>query len=534
MRLPTTLLAFLIFAAAATTASGDPAFPRMSSNVRHLGVVVYGPIKGDAATFNATMAKMATFASLIKTTVLGSAYAPTSNTTGAQTTQLSIGIECGLDQYTALDEATFNARLHTMLDFWLGQGFAVHLLLPLHYPPAMAWNGIPTSASWVNHVSWTEIGGDYIPYPPLPNATGPYDTISQLFQVKVINDLVAKGYAARLAVIYVANEFDLNSSKNLDAAGWPGCTTVQCKKETIAYITNRVIGNARAAAKGIVPVGIKFHTIGANSAYRDPSSQMGFMLGTVMKEKDVVGADIYWDYRAYDPDTRNAMYSYLAYYANGRLELSEWARLPSAGYTTDTDGIGIMSGWPEAKGFALFAFNSGDKYAMYNSATGFCNGGETELRLLRAQMKTLTSPLNVAVQNGENGANGWDLGGFWIDPSYPASGANRLRCAAGTSCTLASPLMNLTGYTSPWLTYAYKHDLPAGAVLSIEAQTGGGAWTTLATRTGKSPGWDSWATQTLSLGVFAGKTNVRVRFRYTAKTSTLFGIALDDARVYAN
>jgi hypothetical protein len=49
----------------------------------------------------------------------------------------------------------------------------------------------------------------------------------------------------------------------------------------------------------------------------------------------------------------------------------------------------------------------------------------------------------------------------------------------------------------------------------------------------RSAGWDNWATDSWSLNSLAGKSNVTVRFRYTGKASTRFGITLDEIKLTA-
>jgi hypothetical protein len=527
-----TRLAFLSLSLLITlTVASDPAYPRMSASVRHDGVVVFGPLD-DADGFAAAKQKALAFATLLKKTAIGSEFSPTASSGGSKISQLSVQLEFGLDQFSNLGEATFNQRVDEMITLWLDQGFAVHLLLPLHYRPKKTFSGITPTEAWST--------AQYMPYKPTPNGGSRYDTISTDFQVHVIKHLAGNGLASRLSVIYIANEFDFNDTNgaSYSDALWPNCDK-QCRKQAVAYTTNRVLGNARAAAAGKVPVGVKLSALIGNSAYVDPYTQLPWLLNSVMlPNTDVLGADIYFSStNAYDVPTRNALAKYLPAFANGgRFELTEWGRLCSgdtpvgaAGRTTAADAKGIMSyasgAWPEANGYQLFGFNPGNCYRIYNSTTGWTDGGQAELRnVLRAQVVNDAGAVTVLNEGGENKAPGWSLAGATIEASpYSKSGGYRFRCAANASCTMTSPALDLTGYTTIFLACAYKHDLPAGTSLIVDAVSGSTV-VTLATKSGRSYGYDNWAADTYSLNGMAGKQNVVIRFRYTGKVSTLFGI----------
>jgi hypothetical protein len=431
----------------------------------------------------------------------------------------------------------------------LDAGFAVHLLLPLHYQPSKTWNSISPTESWVNHIA----GKDYLTYPLLPNSTSSrYDVIAQKFQAEVIKHLVGNGIAARLAVIYVANEFDFVDAKNLELAGWPGCgNSLQCKKETLAYTTNRVLGYARAAAQGKVPVGIKFAGITDASAYSGTYTQLPFVMDSVMKpNSDVIGLDVYWDLKPYDSTSRAVFNATrLAPFTNGRFELNEWART-CRGYSTPStisDAAGLMAYWPEARGYALFAWNSrtagaADCYAMYdtslrNGAGGFTAGGDTELRVLRFQAEQFVSPIAIIAEGAEgNTTRGWLMtGGFRIEKSaYSANNsAYRFRCDGGSNGALVSPAVDLTGFTSATLTFYEKYDLPPNAALYVEVSLNDGPFITIAQRSGRSYQWDSWTAESLSLKPYVGTSKAVIRFRSAAQPVSMFGVTIDDIRIAA-
>jgi hypothetical protein len=160
----------------------------------------------------------------------------------------------------------------------------------------------------------------------------------------------------------------------------------------------------------------------------------------------------------------------------------------------------------------------------------------------------------VLFEGAESGATGWTMsttvpGNNWvISPAGRATGANGFRTNNATATypnnlnqSLISPAFTLAGLSSASLTYNIKRQTEAGAdILHIEVSTNGGStWTQVAAGSGTTSGFTTtpgagMVPVTLSLNAYAGRTNVKIRFRFTTNGSVdYWGVALDDITVTA-
>jgi Zn-dependent metalloprotease len=178
--------------------------------------------------------------------------------------------------------------------------------------------------------------------------------------------------------------------------------------------------------------------------------------------------------------------------------------------------------------------NNGTTHVAATDIPQDCNGGGGAVTLIN--------------EGAENGASGWTAntvrGSAWFiqASTLSHSGANRFRSnsttnyANNTDTSLVSPSFSLAGRTTASLRYFVKYSTEATFdFFSVEVSTNNGTtWQVLTRVSGASPGFDSWAQQTVNLSQFAGSGGVRLRFRLTSDAAvTGFGVALDDIVVTA-
>lgn len=157
-----------------------------------------------------------------------------------------------------------------------------------------------------------------------------------------------------------------------------------------------------------------------------------------------------------------------------------------------------------------------------------------------------SSPVTVLYESAETGAPGWSLGSGWIIQTSTASaaGSRRFLIGNGTSywnnmnTSLTSPAVSLANRTSVRVTFAYKYDIEANYdFFWVELSPDNGSnWTAVTPKwTGLSPAGANWSRADLTFyGPYAGKSSVKIRFRFTSDNSIYrWGAAVDDIRITA-
>lgn len=342
-----------------------PAFPRMGESVQHLSVQLFtADMNGEEVRARVRNIKELAFGDEDGTPCF---FGPRG------IAQLAVQTEFSVHEYVASGEsvAALDERLAALLD----EGVAVHLLLPLHYVEQLGdWQGVDwaSASSWSNH-------SVFAPIQPCAQVweSGeqcPYDVLFEHFHRPVIEHLVETGMADRLAVIYVANEFGYDPLAVRDgpddwgdAADWR-----RRRSEALAYTTARALGNARAAADGRVPVGLKLIDVAnPNTGWAPPGGvvgdQLAYLLNDVMGPLgDVLGYDVAFDDSGFDSSNRERLVPFLHWFGGGRFALTEFARicsgLPgefvSGERTRSTDISDGAAAWPSARGINLFSYNT--------------------------------------------------------------------------------------------------------------------------------------------------------------------------------
>jgi hypothetical protein len=127
--------------------------------------------------------------------------------------------------------------------------------------------------------------------------------------------------------------------------------------------------------------------------------------------------------------------------------------------------------------------------------------------------------------------------------SGPYAGSYRWKCGGSTGgnygingdARMTTPALNLAGAASATLTFAYKHKTELNHdFLELRISTDGGiTWTNLARVSGSSANWSAWAPlASFNLNAYAGRTNVKIQWRFTSDASVNdFGAAIDEIRV---
>lgn len=161
-----------------------------------------------------------------------------------------------------------------------------------------------------------------------------------------------------------------------------------------------------------------------------------------------------------------------------------------------------------------------------------------------------SAPVTLLSEGAESGAAGWTFtknsGSGWSieTTSDSRSGAKRFKTNVGYSTylngadwSIVSPSFSLVGKSTATLTFYDKYKTESGYDFSrVEISTDGGStWKQLRAVSGTSSGYPSWAPQvSLNLDTYAGKSNVRIRFRFTSDSSIAdWGLAVDDIMVTA-
>jgi hypothetical protein len=311
----------------------------------------------------------------IKELVLGSAASPTCYSGPSGKAQLAVQTEFIVTEY-ANNPSAF-ASLDARLDALFAEGLAVHLLLSVHQAKDLLanWQGVDWGqavASWPNSSA-------FVPMQPcaaevVNGVKCPYDVLFDEFHTPVIQHLVQTGRAQKLAVIYVLNEFGYDPNVKKDtSANWGGAANWKLKRaEALAYTAARALSNARAAANGTVPVGLKFASVTSSHTGWAPDAvyntdQLAYILNDIMGPNgDVLGYDVYFHPAdPYDSGNKNRLSPFLPMFAGGRFEISEFGRicqglpgqfLNGTTRTTAGDITGAASYWAQAKGLNLFVF----------------------------------------------------------------------------------------------------------------------------------------------------------------------------------
>lgn len=376
--------------------------PRMSAATSHVSVHLYrNPNQRE---------QLRQYLRTIRSTVIGTRETTCVQSAG-RSAQLAVQLEFPFSEYVNRGEAAFLGDLDETIKLVASEGFALHLLLSVHYRPdagKRVWNGIDFNQTWPG-AKKPDGADSFVPYQPTKDrGTGknPYDVISEKFHDPVLRHLAANSELySKVAVVYLLNEFDYATPRATGEA-W-SCTASQpCRNEALAYTTQRFLGNGRLAASGRMPVGVKLaSTLEPHSAYyKGTADQLAYLLGSVMgpSNTDVLGFDAYWDTpNLYDKKNYDRLRGFLGAFSNGRLEIAEYGRLcngkvakcatASSERTTRDDIRGVAAtGWKEARGFNLFAFNAQNCYAIHNGSS-FCAGGQAELASLWEQFLVITS-----------------------------------------------------------------------------------------------------------------------------------------------
>jgi hypothetical protein len=369
--------------------------PRMSHNVKHPGIHVFCAGKDSTDVIE--------IARSIKSVIFGDSSKPTCYKGDIYTAQLAVQTEFSPTDFSK-DKTKFYKNMDSIITAFLNEGFAVHLLLPIHYKPIDGFAG----KNWSSE-SWPS-ASFFCPYQPSRNADSLYDTLFKEFHEPVIEHLVENGLAEEISVIYVFNEFDYEKPIH-PHEDWGGCADRRlCRNEALAWTTARGLESAREASQGKVPIGTKFVRFDRyfSAYYRYAGTdQLAYILRDVMEPNgDVVGYDAYWG-AGNKFDTTNyyrlSKFFDLSLFSDGRFEIAEYARGCNgrpcdfeSGYRTSHQELRkIVSVWDASRGFNLFAFNATDYphgcYAIYDEATAsYCPEGKKELRGIWEQIKAIT------------------------------------------------------------------------------------------------------------------------------------------------
>lgn len=398
-----------------SVASAEVKYPRMSTNVKHVGINIFrhmhnGAIAADdAATLN-------NISTQIKKTVFGSETAATAIEGNCKAAQFSVQIEFTAKEY-ADDAKGTETKLEELINALLTHGFAVHLLLSLHYDiydKDQAKFGEKTEKNYfqskVEKTGREFTYGTYVPYKPCTDQDAksgncPYDVIFQNFHVPVIDYLRSKKLLDKIAMIYVYNEFDYGGNSPIEP------TDKQALTETLS----RTFDIAYDAANKEVPIGIKFQSIYSNSksAWKEMTSYTP--LKNLLAKDIVLGYDCYVqssETQFCEEDKKIFLdaigSSNEEKYRNGRIEIAEYGRFlnnNTALERTDSFMTNLVKSWSDSSGFSLFAFNATGADGMYSITKPLAKGGKNlsyelttlgkqELERLNKQMQVVTANLS--------------------------------------------------------------------------------------------------------------------------------------------
>lgn len=102
---------------------------------------------------------------------------------------------------------------------------------------------------------------------------------------------------------------------------------------------------------------------------------------------------------------------------------------------------------------------------------------------------------------------------------------------------LITPVINLSGQTGVWASFdlSYLAASNQGSApmesLTLEASTNGGSsWTVVATMTGNAQNW--WEPRYVDLSSVSGQSNVKLAFRYGDDDSWMYGVGIDNFKVF--
>ncbi|MEO8381137.1 MAG: hypothetical protein ABI779_15870 [Acidobacteriota bacterium] len=376
--------------------------PRMGGTTSHVSVHLYrNPDQRE---------QLRQYLRIIRSTALGTSEA-TCVQSGGRSAQLAVQLEFPFSEYVNRGETAFLNDLDETIKLVASEGFALHLLLSVHYRPDVnkrLWNGADFNQTWPG-AKKADKSDSFVPYQPTKErgtGKGPYDVISEKFHDPVLRHLAANSdLYSKVAVVYLLNEFDYATPRATDEV-WPCTTSQPCRNEALAYTTQRFLGNGRLAAGGRIPVGVKLASALApySAFYKGTSDQLAYLLNTVMGPSgtDVLGFDAYWNSaNLYDGANYTRFRDFLGAFNNGRLEIAEYGRIcdtkaatcvnTASGRTSKEDIRGLATtGWKEARGFNLFAFNGQGCYVIHDG-TNFCStGGQAELAGLWEQFLGIT------------------------------------------------------------------------------------------------------------------------------------------------
>ncbi len=444
------VILFVVFAnfSLLSVANAEVKYPRMSTDVKHVGVHVHGynskdePIvivNGEKTTENENIRNISR---QIKKTVFGSEDAPSfvESNCGKKVAQLSAQIDISAKKYADDPEGT-QVKLNKWVTALWNEGLAVHLLLSLHddiYDKDQAKFGGKTSQGYFqSKVKKTEgdfTYGKYVPYKPCLNNDSqdcPYDKIFENFHVPVINYLRDKKLLSKIAVIYVYNEFDYGENSTIES------TDKQALTETLS----RTFDIAYTAANKEVPIGVKFSTIkdNKNSAWKNRGYIDLFAgkytytydsLERLLKKDIVLGYDCYTKSEQLNGQCEEDKVIFLntisdsdkTKYQNGRIEIAEYGRkaISETNPTiprerTELFMTNLVKSWSNSSGFSFFGFNADDHngitYPPEKTETGYTYtfkkydyvvdgiklkfDGERELSHLKKQMDVLAPTVKV-------------------------------------------------------------------------------------------------------------------------------------------
>jgi len=350
--------------------------------------------------------------------------------------------------------------LETIIETFGEEGFSVHLLISAHGDLKVdKWKNINWSLE--KNRWWSEYDKDapYLPYQPCFKAVFgerhcPYDVIFNNVHKPIITELVKRGLTQKLAVIYVLNEFDYSKDpKNNKIGLWNEgvCGAVDwesCRKAALVLTAERGVLIANQAANGTVPIGIKFAHLGADiwddkgnvkkrgeySAWTQMNYQgkeidlLEYFVKKLAANNGLFGYDCYWG-----PDSYLSMNAYwktdntcmedkerlmsillkideLDYFKNGRIEIAEYGRhcqgspdnfKTKSGRTSVHDMTTLVSNWPEASSFNLFAYTaSGEVSGCYALADSkhfeIFESAKPTLKGIKEQIKLITGCSSLA------------------------------------------------------------------------------------------------------------------------------------------
>lgn len=133
---------------------------------------------------------------------------------------------------------------------------------------------------------------------------------------------------------------------------------------------------------------------------------------------------------------------------------------------------------------------------------------------------------------------------YWIisntnTSSFAYSNDDRCNCNKAAD-RLISPAFSLVGYSNATLVFDQAFAGYTGETANVQISVNGGTWNTLQTITNTSSvdangiATTPWVNNnTINLNAYVGQTNIKIRFNYNDGGAWLYGLAIDNVRIYS-